>query len=143
MSERVFFNHFPRREDAFLGVEQPVVDEVQAGALIADARIPLITGAVTLVSLPHVDPEIQRRRAELVATQPVLLARAHELLGPVRQRCTEIIQVALVSRHPELPSEHVDRLARVVVAAASELLDVDVEEAGFVESLRTILDHQR
>ena len=140
VSERVFFNHFATREDAFLGNEQPTVVESWARELMTDVTIPLFTGAAKLVALPAVAPEVQRRRMELLRTQPALLARAHELLAPLREQCRGIVSAALRLRHPQLPTHHVDRLARLVVAAAAELLDVDALDSGFAESLRTIRD---
>ena len=60
VTERVFFNHFPTKEDAFLGLEIPTLDEDWAIEYINDETIPLLTGATRLVRLPS---PIDLRRA--------------------------------------------------------------------------------
>ncbi|WP_345800481.1 helix-turn-helix domain-containing protein [Microbacterium sp. AZCO] len=123
VSERVFFNHFPTREDAFLGVDQPTVDEEEAERYVADADIPLLTGAARLVRLPQVDEEMRRRRSALTAAHGELLARAYGALVPVRERCRAIVADAIGTRDPAFRPEERRILAAVIVGAASELLD--------------------
>lgn len=125
VTERVFFNHFPTKEDAFLGREIPVLDEDWALEYIEDQTIPLLTGAARLVHLPSpLELDVLERRRELVARNPALLARAHERLSPVRAACVEIVRLAVQRRRPESSDSDAESVARVTVAAAAELLPV-------------------
>jgi len=138
VSERVFFNHFPTKEDAFLGREIPTVDEDWAIEYINDETIPLLTGATRLVRLPSsIDLDVLERRRELVARNAGLLARAHERLSPVRAACVDVVRQAIQQRRPRLTADNAESVARVVAAAAAEMLPVAGAPAD-IESLRGV-----
>ena len=123
VTERVFFNHFPTKEDAFLGLEVPTLDEDWARQYIDDQTIPLLTGAARLVRLPaQTDDEALARRRDLMARNPALLARGHERLSPLRAACRDVVREAVRRRRPHLSAREADAVARVIVAAAAELL---------------------
>lgn len=138
VSERVFFNHFPRKEDAFLGLEVPTLDEEWAIEYINDETIPLLTGATRLVRLPSpIDLHALERRRALVAQNAGLLAQAHERLSPLRAACVDIVRRAVQQRRPNLPADNAESVARVIVAAAAEMLPVTGAHAD-VDSLRGV-----
>lgn len=122
ISERVFFNHFAVREDAFLGQGRPHIDEAWAERYVSDPSIPLITGAARLVILPAVDANTRQLRTELTATNPALLSRAYTILIPVREECVHLVAQALATRNPRLTGNARTAAARVIVGAASELI---------------------
>jgi AcrR family transcriptional regulator len=122
ISERVFFNHFAVREDAFLGRDRPHVDEAWAERYVSNPSIPLITGAARLIILPAVEASIGQFRTELTATNPALLSRAHAILIPVREECVHLVAQALETRNPRLTVNARTASARVIVGAASELI---------------------
>ena len=138
VSERVFFNHFATREDAFLGHERPSVDADWARRYETEEDISLVSGAARLVRLPVVPSRVQERRHELISAQPELLARAYSLLAPIRQECREIVASAARRRHPELTDGQLEQLASVVVAVASEILGApdDADVTAVLRSLR-------
>lgn len=136
ISERVFFNHFAVREDAFLGRDRPHVDEAWAERYISDPSIPLITGVARLVILPAVEEGISQFRTELTATNPALLSRAYTILIPVREECVHLVTQALQTRNPHLPVNGRTAAARVIVGAASELIRAsDRELAATTDAL--------
>ena len=138
VTERVFFNHFPTKEDAFLGLEVPTLDEDWAIVYINDETIPLLTGAARLVRLPSpIDLPALELRRELVARNPGLLARAHERLAPVRAACVDVVRRAVQRRRPQLTADDAESVARVIVAAAAEMLPV-ADTPADVELLRGV-----
>lgn len=122
ISERVFFNHFAVREDAFLGRDRPYIDEGWAERYVSDPSIPLITGAARLIILPAVEASINQLRTELTAANPALLSRAYTLLIPVREECVHLVAQALETRNTRLTVDGRTAAARVIVGAASELI---------------------
>jgi AcrR family transcriptional regulator len=122
ISERVFFNHFVVREDAFLGRDRPHVDEAWAAQYISNPSIPLITGAARLINLPAVEASTRQLRTELTAGNPALLSRAYTILIPVREECVQLVAQALETRNPRLTVNGRAAAARVIVGAASELI---------------------
>ncbi|SIT67546.1 TetR/AcrR family transcriptional regulator [Microbacterium sp. RU33B] len=145
VSERVFFNHFETREDAFLGHARPTVDEEWAHRLLTDTSVPLLVGAARLVAVPLVPPVVRRRRQELTAAHPELLARAHAVLAPLRVRCVDIVATAVGIRHPQAPPTTVEQFSRMVVAAASEILQAPLhpETTALLRSMVDELDGVR
>jgi AcrR family transcriptional regulator len=138
VTERVFFNHFPTKEDAFLGLEIPGFDEEWAIEYVNDPTIPLLTGATRLVRLPSpIELDALERRRELVARNPALLARAYERLSPVRAACVEVVRRAVQRRRPQSSADQAESVARVIVAAAAEMLP-EVGAAAGVELLREV-----
>lgn len=122
ISERVFFNHFVVREDAFLGRDRPHVDEAWAEQYVSNPSIPLITGAARLINLPAVEASTRQLRTELTARNPALLSRAYTILIPVREECVQLVAQALETRNPRLTVNGRAAAARVIVGAASELI---------------------
>lgn len=141
VSERVFFNHFRTREDAFIGTDRPTLDDGAAARYISDPRVPLITGAAHLVKLPPVDPNTQRRRIALIAAHPALLAREYSVLVPLRERCREIVAAAIANRDPGLSEGERHTLAAVIVGAASELVADPEGMAPASAALRRLREH--
>lgn len=138
VTERVFFNHFPTKEDAFLGLEIPTLDEDWAREYIDDQTIPLLTGATRLVRLTSpMDFRMLERRRELLARNAGLLARAHERLAPVRAACVDVVRRAVQRRRPRLSAANTGSVARVIVAAAAEMLPV-ADAPSDPESLREV-----
>jgi AcrR family transcriptional regulator len=138
VTERVFFNHFRTKEDAFLGRDIPTLDEDWAIVYINDPAIPLLTGATRLVRLPSpIDLRTLERRRELVARNPALLARSYERLSPVRAACVGVVRRAVQRRRPQLSADNAESVARVIVAAAAEMLPV-ADAAADVELLRGV-----
>jgi AcrR family transcriptional regulator len=139
ISERVFFNHFAVREDAFLGRDRPHVDEAWAERYVSDPSIPLITGAARLVVLPVVEAGISQLRSELTAANPALLSREYTILMPVREECVHLVAEALETRNPRLTVYGRTAAARVIVGAASELIRAsDREVAATADALSSI-----
>ena len=105
---------------------------------INDETIPLLTGATRLVRLPSpIDLPALERRRELVARNPGLLARAHERLAPVRAACVDVVRRAVQRRRPQLTADDAESVARVIVAAAAEMLPV-ADTPADVELLRGV-----
>jgi hypothetical protein len=136
ISERVFFNNFPVREYAFLGRDRPYIDAAWAERYVSDPGIPLITGAARLVILPAANASTSEFRTEPTAANPALLSRAYTLLIPVRKECVHLVAQAPATRNPRLSAKGRSAAARVVVGAASELIEAsDNDLAATVDAL--------
>jgi AcrR family transcriptional regulator len=138
VTERVFFNHFPAKQDAFLGLAVATLDKEWAAEYIRDESIPLLTGAARLVRMPPPSAaDAVERRKDLVARNPALLARAHERLLPLRAACHDVVREAVMRRRPHMDAAEAESVARVIVGAAAELLPA-ADAAPTVALLRDV-----
>lgn len=95
VSQRTFFNHFPTKDAAILGREEPSVDERAARTFIVSDG-PLLPEAVGLVRpTGPVDPELFVQRVRVISQAPVLLAREMERLTGIEGEIREIVALRL------------------------------------------------
>lgn len=105
VGQRTFFHHFPTKEDALLGLDQPVLDEERVRAYLGDPTVGVLSGAVGLVRLPTpragADPELAVARLQLVAASPALYRRQSERLMPLLDEVRGLVLTKLRASSPE------------------------------------------
>jgi len=121
VSQRTFFNYFPTKEDAILGVRSPQRPELPEGFLDGGDLLRRTTEMLLLVSRSAYSERGADRRAGLYAKFPNLLLRRREL----SLQCEDLLQQALadaMARHPEwskgLHGHGVEDAARMLTTAA-------------------------
>ena len=96
VGQRTFFHHFPTKEDAFLGLDLPELDEERVRAYLSDPTVGLLSGAVGLVRLPEPpDEAVAVARLQMVATSPALFRRQGERLMPLLDQVRQVVLTRL------------------------------------------------
>jgi len=93
VSCRTFFNYFPTKEDAVLGLREPTVDEDMLAAYDVDGDLLAETGRLMLSVMRSIqggDDEAGYRR-ELLAKYPHLLHRRFQYVTKVEQLLTGLV----------------------------------------------------
>lgn len=141
VSPRTFFNYFPTKEDAFVGVDPATADRL-AGEVVARPAGESALTAVRHVLLGHLtaleaDTEIWRMRRELAAREPALAAR----LAGANDRLEAALVAAAYERSGSDPARDMMPAlgARVAMAAVRTAVGGHVA-SGFRGSLRRRLD---
>jgi AcrR family transcriptional regulator len=125
VSCRTFFNYFPTKEDAVLGLREPTVDEQVLAAYDVDGDLLEETGRLMLSVMRSIqggDDEAGHRR-ELFAKYPHLLHRRFQYITKVEQLLTGLVAERLQAsarwqaRPHESDAEETARMVVMVVAA--------------------------
>ncbi|MDI3331673.1 MAG: helix-turn-helix domain-containing protein [Micrococcus sp.] len=121
VSQRTFFNYFPTKEDAILGVRSPRPPELPEGFLDGPDLLRRTTELMLSVSRSAYSEGDAERRGRLFAKFPHLLVRRRELT----MQCEDLVQRALagaMAEHPEwsegLHGHGVEDTARMLTTAA-------------------------
>jgi AcrR family transcriptional regulator len=121
VSQRTFFNYFPSKEDAILGVHAPQAPELPAGFLDGGDLLRRTTEVMLSVSRSGYAEGGAERRGRLFAKYPHLLIRRREL----SLQSEDLVQQALaaaMAQHPEwsqgLHGHGVEDTARMLTTAA-------------------------
>ncbi|KUG57018.1 hypothetical protein AVL61_15650 [Kocuria rosea subsp. polaris] len=135
VSPRTFFNYFPAKEDAVLGMRAPSLDpELLAGFSLEHDLLGQVSRLLLAVSRSaYAGPDAERRR-RLLQDHPSLGRRRHELMleaeALVRHTLAE-----LLAREPEWSpgiGEHpVDEVARMLVLLAGVPLRFAITAEGY------------
>ncbi|MGO1949469.1 MAG: TetR/AcrR family transcriptional regulator [Mycobacteriaceae bacterium] len=92
ISQRTFFNHFPVKEDALLGHDDPRIDEKAAREFIL-ADGPVLTDVLRVIRLPDSAPE--RERMKVISTTPTLLAAQAARISAIDEEIRELVALRL------------------------------------------------
>lgn len=105
VSKRTFFNYFPTKEDAVLGVQAPTLSEESIAQFRADGVEDLFGRTVhlmvTVIRSMFPEASLSERRKILKDRYPEL---GRSLLLHVRT-CEELVEAALLERYPNGPQE--------------------------------------
>ena len=122
VSQRTFFNYFPTKEDAILGVRDPQAPELPEDFLDGGDLLRRTTELMLGVSRSAYAEGDAERRARLFAAFPHLLLRRRELA----LQCEDLVQHALATAMAEHPAwseglngHGVEDIARMLTIAAS------------------------
>jgi len=133
VSQRTFFNYFPTKEDAILGVRTPQAPELPEGFLDGEDLLRRTTEVMLRVSRSGYAEGGTERRARLFVKFPHLLIRRRELT----MQCEDLVQQALASamaEHPEwskgLHGHGVEDTARMLTTAAGTPLRYAIMAQG-------------
>jgi AcrR family transcriptional regulator len=111
VSQRTFFNHFPTKDAAIIGVAEPRLDEQQVRAFIASSGTEILTDAIGLVAFAALaaagDAELMSARMRAITSSPTLMHRQMERLAAIEGALAEVIEyrLARVSAPHESPAE--------------------------------------
>lgn len=96
VSQRTFFNHFPAKDDAVLGLEVPGIDEQAARRFIVGSG-PLLQDALALVVLPQTGVGMRRMadRMTAISSVPSLLAGHLAQFAAVEDEVRELVELRL------------------------------------------------
>jgi len=123
IKQRTFFNHFPTKEDALLGSALPTIDEQSTREYLSDPRIPVLSGALGLISLPaDAADDLGASRLRLLATSPALAERQAARLIPLAEEVRSIIRLKLAALGPDVPAQRLDASAALITRIASSLI---------------------
>jgi AcrR family transcriptional regulator len=126
ITQRTFFNHFPTKEDALLGIDLPYVDEQRAREYLADPAVGILTGAVDLIRLPqaHLDePDFFAAQLRLLATSTTLRNRQAERFLPLAHEVEELIYLKLRAGNPSSDEETLRAQASIVTSLGGGLIN--------------------
>jgi AcrR family transcriptional regulator len=133
VSQRTFFNYFPTKEDAILGVRSPQPPELPEGFLDGNDLLRRTTELMLGVSRSAYAEGDVERRGRLFAKFPHLLIRRREL----SLECEDLVQRALaaaMANHPEwsqgLHGHGVEDTARMLTTAAGTPLRYAIMAQG-------------
>lgn len=130
ISQRTFFNHFPTKDDALLGLEVPRIDERAARRFVISTG-PILVEAMSLVSLPHaVDPYLEQR-FQVIASAPSLITRQMDRIGAIEEELREIVALRLEHERPETPpAERNDEATMITHLLAGVIRFIGTSRSG-------------
>jgi AcrR family transcriptional regulator len=133
ISQRTFFNYFPAKEDAILGIRTPRAPALPEGYLDGEDLLRRTTELMLGVSRSAYAEGDAERRTRLFVKFPHLLIRRRELT----MQCEDLVQQALASamaEHPEwskgLHGHGVEDTARMLTTAAGTPLRYAIMAQG-------------
>ena len=149
ISQRTFFNYFPTKEDAILGVRTPTVPELPEGFLATGGLIERTTELLLTVGRSTYAEGDADRRSRLFEKFPHLLLRRREMMIEGEDLVYQAIATAMAD-HPEwsagLNGHSVESAARMLTMAAGVPLRYLIVSGGMpgarleTGSLTTALD---
>ncbi|MGX5682330.1 TetR/AcrR family transcriptional regulator [Schumannella luteola] len=120
VSQRTFFNHFPTKLDAVVGLHRPRVDEGEVRRFLASTSDDLLGDLLGLAERMAPggadDPELMAARWAIITTTPALLQSEMERLLSVQRELAEVIELRM-TRHAE-PGESPDDIRAQAVLLA-------------------------
>lgn len=111
VSQRTFFNHFPTKDVAVIGLDVPRLDESRVRAFIASTEPSILADAAALISLPSIagapDTDFMRQRMLAITSSASLMQRQLERFAEIEAELAEVIEyrIARVSGPEESPAE--------------------------------------
>lgn len=121
ISQRTFFNYFPAKEDAILGVKTPTIRELPGDFLDGEGLLPRTAELLLEVGRSTYSQGDKERRARLFEKFPHLLLRRREMM----LEGEDLVYRALLERmvdHPDwsggLNGHSVEETARMLTMAA-------------------------
>ena len=103
VSQRTFFNHFPTKDAALIGVAGPSIEERRARAFIVSTG-PLLVEAAQIIRVQpeglENDPRLLARRIRAIGSSPVLMARQMDRFAGLEHDLTDIILLRLRTQVP-------------------------------------------
>lgn len=121
ISQRTFFNYFPTKEDAILGIRTPRVPELPEGFLATEGLIERTTELLLAVGRSTYAEGDVERRVRLFEKFPHLLLRRREMMLAGEDLVYQAIAAAM-AEDPEwssgLNGHSVDEAARMLTMAA-------------------------
>lgn len=149
ISQRTFFNYFPTKEDAILGVRTPTVPELPADFLDEEGLIQRTTDLLLVVGRSTYAEGDAERRNRLFEKFPHLLLRRREMMIEGEDLVYQAIAAAM-AEHPGwsegLNGHSVESAARMLTMAAGVPLRYLIVSGGMPgarlepDSLTTALD---
>ncbi|GAA4768883.1 TetR/AcrR family transcriptional regulator [Citricoccus nitrophenolicus] len=149
ISQRTFFNYFPTKEDAILGVRTPTVPELPEDFLATDGLIQRTTELLLAVGRSTYAEGDADRRSRLFEKFPHLLLRRREMMIVGEDLVYQAIATAMAD-HPEwsegLAGHSVESVSRMLTMAAGVPLRYLIVSGGMpgarleTDSLTTALD---
>ena len=137
VSQRTFFNHFPTKQDAFLGRETPCLDEKATRQfLLADG--PLLTDALAMITVPD-SPE-DSARMKIVGSTPELLAAHVAQMVDVDAEVRELVLLRLRHRNPDGSPTALEQDAAMVTSLLTGVVRWAAMTGGSTDAARTCLD---
>jgi AcrR family transcriptional regulator len=131
VSQRTFFNHFPTKGDALLGLEHPRLDEHAARRFVI-GKGSLLSDAIALIYLPPPDaePPRLRERMRVIASIPSLFARHLERMSAVEADIREIVELRIKSQHPDRSQAECEAEAAMVTDLLAGIMRFVMNSAG-------------
>ncbi|QJU53182.1 helix-turn-helix domain-containing protein [Herbiconiux sp. KACC 21604] len=125
VTSRTFFNYYAGKEDAVLGnsraVPPPSLSDLQwrPGISIVAIVIDAVRDQIALVDVG--DPELQRKRRELVHDNPQLLAKDFQSIGAIEADFVEQVARLLAEEGRVPAAEREDRAWAIVIFTGAVL----------------------
>ncbi len=121
ISQRTFFNYFPTKEDAILGVRAPTVPELPEDFLDGDGLIHRTTELLLTVTRSTYSEGDEDRRSRLLDKFPHLLWQRREMMLEGEDLVSSVLADAMAA-HPDwsdgLTGHSVESVARMLTTAA-------------------------
>lgn len=123
VTPRTFFNHFADKADAVLGIarEQEIANDIDVSAIVADTAI-AFAAAVVRAGITQLDDSIidtDRRRREVFAQTPALLAREMEKIALIEESITRHVSTYLADSGMPAGIDRDDRALAITVTVTA------------------------
>jgi len=148
VTPRTFFNHFADKADAVLGIarEHEIANDIDVSAIVADTAI-AFAAAVVRAGITQLDDSIidaDKRRREVFAQTPALLAREMEKIALIEESITRHVDTYLADSGMPAGIDRDDRALAitVTVTAAARLAFIRwSREPASAQELVSFFDH--
>lgn len=111
VSQRTFFNHFPTKDAAIVGNDEPRLDERLARVFIASDSPSILADAVDLIagstSATSSDPSFMLARMKAVSSSPALVQRQMERFSSMEDDVAEVLSYRIARVSPGLAEEDI------------------------------------